>query len=65
MIGAMITHGRRGESAFVLLNVGYFALAVFIAWGRMGPEPFTGWRSPEEPGGDRRSPEKSRIVGFG
>ncbi|MFE4664123.1 DoxX family protein [Streptomyces sp. NPDC056716] len=42
MIGAMITHGRRGESAFVLVNVGYFALAVFVAWGRMGPEPFTG-----------------------
>ncbi|MEU9170763.1 DoxX family protein [Streptomyces sp. NPDC048420] len=42
MIGAMITHGRRGESAFVALNLAYLALAVFIAWGRFGPESFTG-----------------------
>ena len=42
MIGAMITHGRRGESAFVVLNLAYLALAVFVAWGRFGPESFTG-----------------------
>lgn len=42
MTGAMITHGRRGESAFVALNLAYLALAVFIAWGRLGPESFTG-----------------------
>ncbi|MET8078980.1 DoxX family protein [Streptomyces sp. NPDC005303] len=42
MIGAMITHGRRGESALVALNLAYLALAVFIAWGRFGPESFTG-----------------------
>lgn len=42
MIGAMITHGRRGESRFVMLNLVYLALAAFIAWGRFGPEPFTG-----------------------
>jgi hypothetical protein len=41
MIGAMITHGRRGESALVVLNLAYLALAVFIAWGRFGPESFT------------------------
>ena len=34
MIGAMITHGRRGEHSLVLLNVAYLALAAFIAWGR-------------------------------
>ncbi|GAA2774068.1 DoxX family protein [Streptomyces rameus] len=34
MAGAMITHGRRGETAFVLLNLVYLALAAFIAWGR-------------------------------
>lgn len=42
MVGAMITHGRRGESAFVMLHLTYLALAAFIAWGRFGPEPFTG-----------------------
>ncbi|OEV09441.1 hypothetical protein AN219_30475 [Streptomyces nanshensis] len=41
MIGAMITHGRRGESTAVLLNLFYLALAAFVAWGRIGPEPFT------------------------
>ncbi|TDC99580.1 DoxX family protein [Nonomuraea deserti] len=42
MVGAMITHGRRGEFAFVLLNVVYLAVAAFIAWGRFVLEPFTG-----------------------
>ncbi|MFI6908177.1 DoxX family protein [Nonomuraea sp. NPDC050394] len=42
MVGAMITHGRRGESAFVALNLIYLALAAFIAWGRFVVEPFTG-----------------------
>ncbi|QNP72967.1 DoxX family protein [Streptomyces roseirectus] len=42
MIGAMITHGRRGESALVALNLVYLALAVFVAWGRFGPAPFAG-----------------------
>jgi hypothetical protein len=41
MIGAMITHGRLGQAAFVLLNAVYLGLAVFIAWGRLGPESFT------------------------
>lgn len=42
MIGAMITHGRRGETPLVALNLVYLALAVFVAWGRFGPAPFTG-----------------------
>ncbi|MFC8236908.1 DoxX family protein [Streptomyces sp. NPDC056663] len=42
MVGAMVTHGRRGESKFVALNLIYLALAAFIAWGRFGPESFTG-----------------------
>ncbi|MFI6456323.1 DoxX family protein [Streptosporangium amethystogenes] len=42
MTGAMITHGRRGESAFVLLNLIYLAVAAFVAWGRFVLEPFTG-----------------------
>jgi hypothetical protein len=42
MIGAMFTHGRRGEAALVALNVVYLALAACLAWGRLGPAPFTG-----------------------
>ncbi|KAB8194843.1 DoxX family protein [Nonomuraea phyllanthi] len=42
MIGAMVTHGRRGELRFAILNLIYLALAAFIAWGRFGPWPFTG-----------------------
>ncbi len=41
MIGAMITHGRLGQVKLVLVNLGYVALAVFIAVGRFGPESFT------------------------
>src|SRR5215217_4241661 len=41
MVGAMITHGRLGQARFVVLNLIYLALAAFIAWGRVGPEPFT------------------------
>lgn len=41
MIGAMITHGRRGELQFAGLNLLYLGLAAFIAWGRLGPESFT------------------------
>jgi hypothetical protein len=42
MVGAMVTHGRRGEFKFVVLNLVYLALAAFIAWGRFGPGSFTG-----------------------
>ncbi|PWI16106.1 hypothetical protein DI272_19465 [Streptomyces sp. Act143] len=42
MIGAMITHGRRGETGFVPLNLVYLLLAVVVAWGRFGPGAFTG-----------------------
>ena len=41
MVGAMITHGRLGQFKLVMVNLVYFALAVFIAWGRFGPEAFT------------------------
>ena len=40
MIGAMVTHGRRREYGFAVVNLGYLAIAVFIAWGRLGPDPF-------------------------
>ena len=41
MIGAMFTHGRLGQVKLAMLNVGYLVLAVFIAFGRFGPESFT------------------------
>ncbi|MFE5033093.1 DoxX family protein [Streptomyces sp. NPDC056683] len=40
MAGAMITHGRRGERAFVALNLFYLALALVVAVGRFGPGSF-------------------------
>ncbi|TLS52762.1 DoxX family protein [Paenibacillus antri] len=42
MIGAIITHLRHGDNKSVVANLIYLALAVFIAWGRFGPESFTG-----------------------
>ncbi|MFI6068964.1 DoxX family protein [Micromonospora sp. NPDC051227] len=42
MVGAMITHLRYGEVKFIVLNLAYLAMAAFVAWGRLGPEPFTG-----------------------
>ncbi|MEU1180555.1 DoxX family protein [Streptomyces sp. NPDC005820] len=42
MIGAMITHGRLGQSGLVLLNAVYLALAALIACGRFGPWSFGG-----------------------
>lgn len=41
MVGAMVTHGRLGQIKLVMLNSVYLVLAVFIAWGRFGPEPFS------------------------
>ena len=42
MIGAMITHGRLGQAGLAAVNLCYLALAVFIAWGRLGPARFVG-----------------------
>ncbi|MFJ6651145.1 DoxX family protein [Streptomyces sp. NPDC091290] len=42
MVGAMITHGRLGQSKFVVLNAFYLALAALITWGRFGPWSFDG-----------------------
>ncbi|MCF6476531.1 DoxX family protein [Nonomuraea sp. MG754425] len=42
MVGAMITHVRRGEFPFAVLNLVYLVLAAFIAWGRFGPGSFGG-----------------------
>jgi len=35
MVGAMITHGRLGQSKLVLVNSVYLALAAFIAGGHL------------------------------
>lgn len=42
MAGAIMTHIRRHEAKAIVVNVAYLALAVFVAWGRFGPESFTG-----------------------
>ncbi|GAA3395635.1 DoxX family protein [Cryptosporangium minutisporangium] len=41
-VGATTMRLRRGERATIAADVLYFALAVFVAWGRFGPESFTG-----------------------
>ena len=42
MVGAVITHGRRGQFKLVVLTSVYLALAAFVGWGRFVVEPFTG-----------------------
>jgi len=41
MIGAMVTHLRRREAPPIVVNLVVLALAVLVAWGRLGPEFFT------------------------
>ncbi len=40
MVGAAITHARRGEFGAIAVNAVLFALAAFTAWGRFGPGAF-------------------------
>ena len=40
MVGALITHARRGETQLLVVNVVLFALLAFVAWGRFGPYAF-------------------------
>jgi hypothetical protein len=42
MVGAVITRLRLGEKAIIVVDLVYLAMAVFVAWGRFGPESFTG-----------------------
>jgi len=42
MVGAVITHLRRHEARAIPVNLALLALAVLVAWGRFGPESFTG-----------------------
>jgi hypothetical protein len=41
LAGAVTMRLRRHEVYFVV-DLAYLALAAFVAWGRFGPEPFTG-----------------------
>jgi hypothetical protein len=40
--GAVTMRLRRGERATIVPDLIYLGLAVFVAWGRFGPESFTG-----------------------
>jgi uncharacterized membrane protein YphA (DoxX/SURF4 family) len=40
MLGAAITHLRRGETQNVVVNVVILVLAAVVAWGRFGPYAF-------------------------
>jgi hypothetical protein len=42
MVGAFITHLRRHEAQGIVVTLTLLALAVFVAWGRIGPQSFTG-----------------------
>ena len=42
MVGAVITRIRRHELKPMVADVAYLVLVGFVAWGRFGPEPFTG-----------------------
>jgi hypothetical protein len=42
MVGAIITHVRRHEAWAIVMNLALLALAGFVAWGRFGPQSFTG-----------------------
>ena len=41
MIGAIITHARRGEYPNVAINVVLATMAATVAWGRFGPYSFS------------------------
>ena len=40
MIGAVTTRLRSHLATTIIADLVYFALAGFVAWGRVGPEPF-------------------------
>lgn len=42
MLGATLTRYRRHEPKYMAVDLAYVLLAAFAAWGRFGPESFTG-----------------------
>jgi hypothetical protein len=41
MMGAAVVNVRRKDAATIAVNLVLIAVAVFVAWGRLGPYPFT------------------------
>ncbi|MEV5767219.1 DoxX family protein [Micromonospora sp. NPDC052213] len=41
-VGAATMRLRRGETMTIVPDLVYLAIAAFVAWGRFGPESFTG-----------------------
>jgi hypothetical protein len=41
MVGAAVVNARRKDGATIAVNLVLIALAVFVAWGRLGPYAFT------------------------
>jgi uncharacterized membrane protein YphA (DoxX/SURF4 family) len=42
MVGAIITHLRRYEAQAMVVTLPLLALAAVVAWGRFGPQSFSG-----------------------
>lgn len=42
MVGAFIMHVRRREAEGIVVTVALLAVSVLVAWGRFGPQSFTG-----------------------
>lgn len=42
MIGATAVHYRLGQPRLAMVTTAYVLVATFVAWGRFGPESFTG-----------------------
>ncbi|MFF6778706.1 DoxX family protein [Streptomyces sp. NPDC012637] len=42
MVGAAVVRLRRREFTLVVVDLAYLVLLLFVAWGRFGPESFTG-----------------------
>ena len=42
MVGAIIAQLRRHEAQAIVVNLAVIVLAVLVAWGRFGPQSFTG-----------------------
>ena len=42
MVGAIVTHARRREPRAIVMNLVLLAPAAVMAWGRFGPQSFTG-----------------------
>ena len=41
MVGASVVNARRKDVALIGVNLVLLALAIFVAWGRLGPYAFT------------------------